>query len=156
MTLPQNPVIVGLGILLSFLLFAQGEKYNLKSTDYGQMLQNCQARQIDHENCVVKRNSEIIKLYGEPYTELEARKQRQMIFLVIPTVVLIVAVFVSLNVTKDEKYLTMLALAPLFLSFLRFFPYAPEKWMTPVYLLFSLAVAGCVTHFKRTLFNADS
>jgi hypothetical protein len=152
MAIPQNPVIVGLGILLSFILFAQGEKYNQESTELGVLLLNCKSSKADYENCIVRRNPEISKQYGVPYWELETRKARQMVFLIIPSVVLIITLFVSFSASSNEKYLTLIALTPLFLSFLRFYPYAPEKWMIPVYLLFAATVAFLISHFKRFLF----
>lgn len=155
MSIPQNLVIVVLGILMSFVLFAQGEKINLESTDYGQLLQTCRASKFDYQNCVVKRNPEIRRDYGVSYWELESRKTQQMIFLIIPCLVLIIALFVSFTVTKNEKYLTLIALTPLFLSFLRFYPYAPEKWLVPLYLLFASVIAWFIRHLKRVLSFAN-
>ena len=148
----QNLIIVGLGVVMSFILFAQGEKVNLETTELGQLLQQCKALKFDYEHCVVRRNPEIKQEYGVPYWELENRKTQQMVFLVIPCLILIIALFVGFTVSGNEKYLTLMALAPLFLSFLRFYPYAPEKWLIPFYLLFAAAIAWFIRNLKRVLF----
>jgi len=149
----QNAFIVGLGILISIILFAQGEKFNLQNTDYGELVRECRELRFDYGNCVERRGSEIRQEYGAEYWELESRKERQMAFLIIPCVVLITALFVGFAASRNEKNLTMLALAPLFLSFLRYYPYAPEKWMVPLYLLFAAFTAYLISRSKRILFT---
>lgn len=148
----QNAIIVGLGILVSFFLFAQGQKYNFETTEYGELVRECQALRFNYDNCVEARGAEIRREFGAPYWELESRKMQQMVFLIIPCVVLIVALFVGFAVSRNEKYLTLIALTPLFLSFLRFYPYAPEKWMIPLYLFFAAVIAYLISHVKRCLF----
>lgn len=154
MTIIQNAVIVGLGILVSIILFSQGEKYNLENTDYGELVQECRELRFDYGSCVERRATEIRKEYGASYRELESRKERQMTFLIIPCVVLITALFVGFAAHRNEKYLTLLALTPLFLSFLRYYPYAPEKWMVPLYLLFAAIIAFFITQVKQKLYLA--
>jgi hypothetical protein len=150
----QNALIVGLGILVSIILFTHGEKYNLENTDYGELVQECQELRFDYGSCVERRSAEIRKEYGASYRELESRKERQMTFLIIPCVVLITSLFVGFAVRRNEKYLAMLALTPLFLSFLRYYPYAPEKWMVPLYLFFAATIAFLISRIKRFLFFA--
>jgi len=154
MSTVQNAVIVGLGILISIILFSQGEKYNLENTDYGELVQECRELRFDYGSCVERRGAEIRKEYNAPYWELESRKERQMTFLVIPCVVLITTLFVGFAVRRNEKYLTMLALTPLFLSFLRYYSYAPEKWMVPLYLFFASVIAYFISRVKQFLFIA--
>jgi len=154
MSTVQNALIVGLGILVSIILFAQGEKYNLANTEYGELVRECRALRFDYGRCVERRGAQIKSEYGVPYWEIEANKERQMAFLVIPCVVLIVSLFISFAVSRNEKYLTLIALTPLFLSFLRYYPYAPQKWMIPLYLFFAATVAFFISRIKRLLFFA--
>jgi hypothetical protein len=79
-----------------------------------------------------------------------------MVYLIIPFLVLITTIFVSFAVDENEKYLSLLALSPLFLSFLRFYPYAPEKWMIPFYLLLAAGTACSIRCLKGFLYFRSS
>lgn len=147
----QNAFVVTLAVIISIVLFAQGEKYNLENTDYGTLVQECQALRFDYGSCVARRSTEIIKEYGVASWELESRKELQMAFLIIPSVVFIVALFVGFASSENEKYLTLIALTPLFLSFLKYYPYAPQKWMIPLYLFFASIIAWFISQLKRAL-----
>jgi hypothetical protein len=147
----QNVFIVTLAVIISVVLFAQGEKYNVENSDYGLLVQECRALRFDYGSCVARRAGEIVKEYGAPSGELESRKELQMTFLVIPSVVFIVALFVSFSASENEKHLTLIALTPLFLSFLQYYPYAPQKWMIPMYLLFASIITWFISQLKRTL-----
>ena len=147
----QNAFVVTLAVIISVVLFAQGEKYNLDNTDYGALVEECQALRFDYGSCVARRGAEIVKQYGASSWELESRKELQMAFLIIPSVVFIVALFVGFAAPKNEKYLTLIALTPLFLSFLQYYPYAPQKWMIPLYLLFASIITWFISQLKRLL-----
>ena len=140
-----------MAVIISIVLFAQGEKYNLENTDYGTLVEECQALRFDYGSCVARRGAEIVREYGAPSRELESRKELQMALLIIPAVVFIVALFVGFASSKNEKYLTLIALTPLFLSFLKYYPYAPQKWMIPLYLFFASVIAWFITQFKRAI-----
>lgn len=148
----QNAYIVGLGILVSIILFNQGEKINFETTDYGQLVTECRSLKMEYVNCVERRENIIKKQFGASADELEISKERQMTYLIIPCIVLITALFISFAVDRNEKYLTLIALTPLFLSFLRFYPYATEKWMIPFYLLFAALLSSLISQFKRNLY----
>lgn len=155
MVIPQNTLIVGLGIFLSFLLFTQGEKYNLETTQYGQLMKECKALKLDHFNCIVKRSPEIREKYGVPYWDLRLRKVQQKTFLINPCVILIITLFVGFAVSRKEIFLTFAALAPISLIFLKNADFI-ERTMGPVYLFFALAIAYSVSRVKRYLFVETS
>ncbi len=147
----QNAFVVTLAVIISVVLFAQGEKYNLNNTDYGALVQECRAMRFDYGSCIARRGAEIVREYGVPSSELESRKELQMAFLIIPSVVFIVTLFVGFAASRNEKYLTLIALTPLFLSFLQYYPYAPQKWMIPLYLFFASVTAWFISQIKRIL-----
>lgn len=147
----QNGFVVTLAVIISIVLFTQGEKYNLENTDYGILVKECRQMRYDYGSCVARRATEIVNEYGAPSGELESRKELQMAFLIIPSVVFIVALFVGFAASQNEKYLTLIALTPLFLSFLQYYPYAPQKWMIPLYLFFASIIVWFISQLKRTL-----
>jgi len=151
MVIPQNTVIVGLGILLSFLLFTQGEKYNAETTQYGQLMQECKALKLDYESCVVERSPEIRKKYGMPYWDLQLRKIRQKTFLINPCVILIIVLFVGFGVSRKEIMMTFIALIPISLVFLKNAD-SIERTMGSIYLLFALTIAYSISRVKFYLF----
>lgn len=151
MTIPQNPVIVVLGIFLSFILFTQGENYNLETTEYGRLVQECKELRISYDNCFERRSTQIREKYGVPYWVLQLKKEQQKIFLINPCVILIVALFVGFGVSKNEISLTLGALAPVSLVFLKNAE-SLERILGPVYLLFAAIIAYLVLSFKQNFF----
>jgi len=153
MLFSQNAFIVVLGILISLILFNQGEKINFETTDYGQLVSECQSMRLEYVNCVERRENIIKEQFGATAEQIENNKERQMSFLIIPCVVFITALFIGFTVENNERYLTFITLTPLFLSFLRYYPYAAEKWLIPVYFLLAAFLSGLIMLFKRRLFT---
>lgn len=150
MFIPQNPVIVVLGVFLSFILFTQGEDYNFRTTVYGEVIRECQDEGLDYDNCFYRRGAKIKEKYGASYTDLKRRKDMQKAYLINPCVILIVTLFVAFAVSKNEILLTFAAFIPAALVFL-INAASTEARLGRYYLIFIALIAHFISRAKRFL-----
>jgi hypothetical protein len=153
----QNPLIILIGIFVSFFLLAQLEKYNLWTTAYGQIMKTCGLPNDTgvwevYENCLSRRSQEIRVKYGKSVRELQDEKELKNIFLIIPGVILITTLFVIFAVSKNEILLTMITLTPFLWNFWNYRPEPLRVELAPYYAIFTFLVAELVWRLKKYLF----
>ena len=152
----QRVFIAILGIVLSFLLFAEGEKYNIESNAYSPLIRYCQEKRFDQcEYRYVHKQAEIEEKYGAPYWVLERRLKEQKIYVIIPCVILIVALFVCFTLDEKEILLTVLVLIPFLVSLIVRFIFDSECCLTPFYLLYAACLGFVISTLKRFLGFVD-
>ena len=153
----QNPLIVVLGIFVSFFLFAQGEKYNLRTTAYGQILKSYYIETdtgvtVYHQDCLLNRRQEIRVRYDGSDRELQNEMVWQKIFLIIPCVILITALFVGFAVSKNEILLTVFTLTPLSLNLWGYHSDQIKVDVGPYCLIFAFILSYPIVRLKKYLF----
>jgi len=148
----QNIVIVFLGIIISFWLLAEGNKYNRESYEYGQAVQSCELNKF---KCDYQYIVEFEKRYGAPYGVLRQQMAEQKIFVIIPFIILIITLFVSFTLNKKEVLFTVLVLIPFLFNFIVRYIFAQECCLIPVYLLYAVGLSFVFSYLKR-IFLYDS
>jgi hypothetical protein len=147
----QNLVVVFLAIILSFLLCWQGGKINHETTEYGQILAECEREGRDYR-CVSEVGGDNKTPSGVPYGVLRHRMEKQKLLLINPIVFFITTLFVCFAVSKSEILFSLAASAPVLIYFLRFFPYGKEVVFIPVYLFVVIFYAFLLFRLKRFCF----
>lgn len=145
----HSTFIVILGIILTFLLNAQGEKYNYESTEYGSIVQYCQEIGNPCEYNYMNRQPEMIEKYGTSYWNLEHKLKQQKVFVIIPVIILIITLFVSFTLDSNEVVFSILILSPLFTTFLFKFIFGAEFCMTPFYFIYAAGLTSLFSRIKR-------
>jgi len=145
----QSVCIVILGIIVSFLLFAEGEKYNAESTEYGRIIQYCEEQPSDCQYRMAATQQEFEEKYGAAYWVHERNLREQKIYVIIPCVILIITLFVCFTLDKKEILFTGLVLAPFFIGLIVRFTFRPECCLTPFYLLYAVGLSFVFSSFKR-------
>lgn len=150
--LNSHTIIIGaLAVILSFSLYILGDNYLAESVKNGKIVQYCESRQPYCEYKFLGKESEMVKKYGAPYRQLALEYKRKKLFVVIPFLLLIIALFVGFTIDEKERLFVAITICPFLIYFMNRFIYNLEFRMGPVYMLFAVLATTSFVSVKRKL-----
>ena len=145
----QHSLIVILGIIISFSLFAECEKLNPERKFLDETGWRCQLYKYSKRECDFYFDESIRRKYGMSYINLKELKNRRTIYYSLPMVGLILTMFVVFAANRNEIFLSFLAIQPLVF----FLSGSDEAFLIPLFLIFIPAFAFLLRRLKQFAFR---